>query len=154
MNEYGCRSRVWCLLAAMNMGLFRSIFAVVCSVAIAASPVAAALKPCCCVGKAGNHQSCHSLPIPKAITAPKACCAKKQSVRVQVANPCACCVKQSLPLDSRTPTVNPVPAVDLSDVVVSHVPPMISIASLDRAELGADPASGPPLLALLCRWLN
>lgn len=141
-------------MAVINMSLIRSILAVVCSVAIAASPVAAALKPCCCVGKADNHQSCHSQPVPKALTAPKACCAKKESVKVQVANPCACCVKQSQPLDSRTPTVNPAPAVDLSDVVAYHVTPTLSVASLDRAELGANPASGPPLLALLCRWLN
>ena len=141
----------WCVLP---MSLFRAILALLCSIAVAASPAAAAWMPCCCIGKAVHQPSCHLQSSHSAKSVARACCAKKQSVKVKLVNPCSCCSKQTQPLESRSPTINPIPSVDLCSWVSPQVTRTISVSRWDVAELGADPLFGPQLLALLCRWLN
>jgi hypothetical protein len=141
-------------MPSTNMSLYHSLIAVLCSIAITASPVVAAWKPCCCTRPAEKQTNCQIQQTHSTKSSAKACCAKKQPARDQLASPCGCCVKQSQPLDSRSPTIKPVPSVDLSGWVVAQVTPPVSVAYVDCPAIDTDQLSGPPLLALLCRWLN
>lgn len=134
----------------------KNLVACLCIVGAVGNPVAAAITPCCCVRLEQPKPKCCHSKNDSAKSAEKACCVSRVAKIAPALEACRCCVKSlPQPLNDR-PTTAKV-AGDLFPALWFAPQPQADSLMLPDCEcVEAVHASltGPPLLALLCKWLK
>lgn len=148
------------------MKVFKAIVAAFSMLAVLTNPVVLAAWPCCCFKSIEPNRVCGSADPDGTGATERSCCAKKQKHACCVEHerqaddrllPGCCCVEPSPA--SAVPVERPLkPTVEQQPLIVAvwfddgfrHAP---ELGSADHSP-GRFLPSGPPLLALYCRWLN
>lgn len=139
-----------------NTKFLASLF---CIVTLAFNQAITTLIPCCCLQPIHRSPCCHSstqYESPARLTR-RSCCAKSLTKPASVSHRCGCSLKKGVPQPTkntsivRSHTTNIEALCWLSmpaDIFTQSLISCISLFELPHS------TSGPPLLALYCRWLN
>ncbi|WP_440593624.1 hypothetical protein [Schlesneria sp.] len=138
-----------------------TITALTCVCLVASSPLLAAHSACCCTKPAAVNKPVAACCQTKAKTAAQAkakvrhCCAKPGTQVHLTKLTCPCCVK-SIPQPQPTKVSSFTGGDDVASLAwisAAVTPISLSLTALTSPQANST-ISGPPLLALYCRWLK
>ena len=137
------------------MWLRKAVIAVLCVVSIVGQPAILVARACCCTQPTQKRSlCCHHAPS-AAQPVRHSCCAKSARKPRSFDWVCGCFVKTPPPVTSKSLEFK-APHEVQGGFWPAALPALGEMASrgLHPLESAANPASGPPLLAILCRWRN